>query len=249
MSARSVVLVSVLPRVGVPRVAALMGVVGAAATAGAVALVPLWWHLKLVDPGIDGIIAVFAEVAIYPSDVCLLALAAIAVVRPLALTREHRLLVAGLTLLAAATLLSAFKALDPVRADGLAASLCRAGILAGMVGLGVWWSTRPSSQRVGWPLQRRDESSRSSWRTMAAGGALALTVVYLSPIAEPLGGRLFPFGPGANALERGSIENRLALDRDAFLIVRDHLPFGVGGGNYGLAALAGAYQEGWGEPA
>src|SRR5438105_13578901 len=123
MSARSIVLVPALPRVGVRRMAALLSVFGAIAAAGAIALVPLWWHLRLVDPGIDGIIAVFAEVAIYPSDVCLLALAAIAVVRPRALTREHRLIVAGLTLLAAATLLSAFKALDPVRADGLAAHL------------------------------------------------------------------------------------------------------------------------------
>src|SRR5207302_6609925 len=100
-----------------------------------------------------------------------------------------------------------------------------------------------------WPLPPRRERAWPAVRALAVGGALAVTVVYLSPIAEPLGARLFPFGPSANALERGSVENRLALDRDAFLIVRDHLPFGVGGGNYGLAALAGGYQEGWGEPA
>src|SRR5207253_4537573 len=38
-------------------------------------------------------------------------------------------------------------------------------------------------------------------------------------------------------------------DRSAVSEGVDHLPLGVGGGNYGAVAVAQGYQEGWGEPA
>jgi hypothetical protein len=67
----------------------------------------------------------------------------------------------------------------------------------------------------------------------------------LAPLLEP---RLLPFGPTGNALERGSIQDRLALDATAVVEIVDHWPLGVGGGNYGLVSVAEGYQEGWGEP-
>ena len=78
---------------------------------------------------------------------------------------------------------------------------------------------------------------------------LTVGVVALSPLAPTVATRVFPFGPDTNALERGSVENRLALDRSAVSEGFDHLPLGVGGGNYGVVAVAEGYQEGWGEPA
>jgi hypothetical protein len=100
----------------------------------------------------------------------------------------------------------------------------------------VWWFARARPVRA-----RR-------WLSLVVAAALAAIAV--SPLAPTFESRLFPLGPTSNPLERGSIENRLALDRDALLSIARHLPSGVGGANYGLAALADGFQEGgWGEPA
>jgi hypothetical protein len=72
--------------------------------------------------------------------------------------------------------------------------------------------------------------------------------VACSPVAPILNARLLPLAGGSNALERGSIGNRLVLDRDAVAEIAHHLPLGVGGGNYGLVAVADGYQQGGGEP-
>jgi hypothetical protein len=118
---------------------------------------------------------------------------------------------------------------------GLLASFSRAAWVAALAGLGVWWWTSYRHRRAGWGLL----------------GLVPLTValVALSPLAPTVATRLFPYGPESNPLERGSLENRLALDRSGLAEAFDHLPLGVGGGNYGAVALAEGYQEGWGEPA
>src|SRR6266568_3988634 len=77
-----------------------------AIASAAVGLAPLWWHLDLVDPAIDNITAVFGEVAVYPSDVCLAALAVLAITRPASLGGQVRWLAYGLTVLAGVALLS-----------------------------------------------------------------------------------------------------------------------------------------------
>jgi hypothetical protein len=81
-----------------------------------------------------------------------------------------------------------------------------------------------------------------------AGIGLALVGLACSPVAPILNARLLPLSSGSNALERGSIGNRLVLDRDALAEIIHHLPLGVGGGNYGLDTVADGYQQGWGEP-
>jgi len=334
-----------------------------AIASAAVALAPLWWHLDLVDPGIDNITAVFGEVAVYPSDVCLAALAVLAITRPASLGGQVRWLAYGLTGLAAAALLSSLSSLDPslgaglaghlallvlawlgvrsgqvsrtglvaalvlaalvqsvlaigqftlqqplvpaglhlpwlpsdaakggtpvvlnasgerllrgfgtfphpnilggylavalvclpllakrwprrlplwwligaVLAVGLLASFSRAGWLAASVGLSTWWWTSHRDGRAGW------------WLLSVV--PLTVAVIAVSPVAPTVATRLFPYGPDSNPLERGSVENRLALDRGALSEAFHHLPLGVGGGNYGQVALAEGYQEGWGEPA
>ncbi len=327
----------------------------------ALALVPLWWHVDLVSRGGDGLIAVFTEVGIYPTDVCLAWLAifgfgrlaavdrsrwlvvgsAVLIVGALASARGSRdpLLAIGLaghllllslacagveaahvpraalalalvgsavvqSLLATAQfalqqpLVPAFLHLpwlpiDPARAGapvvlgatgtrllrgfgtfphpnvlggflalalvclpmlgrrwrratpvwwllggiiglGLLVSFCRAGWLAAGVGLGAWW----------WIDARAGRSHR--WAVVGIG--LALVGVACSPVAPILNARLLPLSGGSNALERGSIGNRLVLDRDALAEIVRHLPLGAGGGNYGLVAVADGYQQGWGEP-
>jgi O-Antigen ligase len=332
--------------------------------AGAVVgLVPVWRHLDVVDPGINNITAIFAEVGVYPADVCLAGLAAVAIARPAPLDWRARWLAFGLALLAGVALLSSLPSLNPVLgaalaghlalfglawlgvrggqvsrtalvvglvvsaviqsvlafgqftlqqtlvppelqlpwlpadvseggtpvvlspagdrllrgfgtfphpnvlggylalalvclpvlaqgrfrrpmlwwpvgvilAAGLLASFSRAGWLAALAGLSIWWLASYRRGRAGWGLL----------------GLVPLTVVVVavSPLAPTVATRVFPFGPEANALERGSVENRLALDRSAVAEGFDHLPLGVGGGNYGAVALAEGYQEGWGEPA
>jgi O-Antigen ligase len=336
----------------------------ATALAGAVVgLAPFWWHVDVVDPGIDNIIAVFREVAVYPTDVCLMGLAAVAIARPVALDVPTRWMAVGLALLAGVALVTSLPSREPVlgaalaghvallalawlgvRAGhvsrralvvalvasaaiqslvalgqftlqqtlvppelrlpwlpsdpsgggtpvvlspagdrllrgfgtfphpnilggylalalaclpvltqgwsrrsmlwwlvgvvlvaGLLASFSRAAWLAALAGLGIWWWTGHRQGRAGWSLL----------------GLVPLTVaiVALSPLAPTVATRVFPFGPDTNALERGSVENRLALDRSAVSEGFDHLPLGVGGGNYGVVAVAEGYQEGWGEPA
>ena len=317
----------------------------------------------MVDPGIDNIIAVFREVAVYPTDVCLVGLAAVAIARPVALDVPARWMTVGLALLAGVALVSSLPSREPilcaalaghvallalawlgvrsghvsrralvvalvasaalqsvvalgqftlqqtlvppelrlpwlpsdpsgggtpvvlspagdrllrgfgtfphpnilggylalalaclpvltqgwsrrpmlwwlvgvVLVAGLLASFSRAAWLAALAGLGIWWWTSHRHGRAGWSLL----------------GLVPLTVVVvaLSPLAPTVATRVFPFGPDTNALERGSVENRLALDRSGVSEGFDHLPLGVGGGNYGVVAVAEGYQEGWGEPA
>jgi hypothetical protein len=319
--------------------------------------------VDVVDPGIDNIIAVFREVAVYPTDVCLVGLAAVAIARPVALDMPARWMALGLALLAGVALVSSLPSREPILGAalaghlallalawlgvrsghvsrralvvalvasaavqsvvalgqftlqqtlvppelrlpwlpsdpsgggtpvvlspagdrllrgfgtfphpnilggylalalaclpvltqgwsrrpmlwwlvgvalvaGLLASFSRAAWLAALAGLGIWWWTSHRHGRAGWSLL----------------GLVPLTVavVALSPLAPTVATRVFPFGPDSNALERGSVENRLALDRSAVSEGVDHLPLGVGGGNYGVVAVAEGYQEGWGEPA
>jgi hypothetical protein len=334
-----------------------------ALTGAAIGLAPIWRHVHVVDPHIDNITSVFREVGVYPTDVCLAGLAAIAIVRPVALEVRARQVAVGLAVLAGAALVSSLASLDRtlgaalaghlalltlawlgvrsgqvsrralvialvasaaiqsilacgqfvlqqtlvppqlnlpwlpsdvsrggtpvvlspagdrllrgfgtfphpnilggylalalvclpvlrqawprgsmlwwlvggVLVAGLLASFSRAAWLAALAGLGTWWWTGHRRGRAGWGLL----------------GLVPLTaaVVALSPLAPTVATRVFPFGPESNALERGSVENRLALDRSGVSEAMDHLPLGVGGGNYGVVALAEGYQEGWGEPA
>ena len=351
----------------------------------AVAALPLWWHLRLVPAGREGIIAVFGEVGVYPADLCLALLAGLALGQPLGLAhvgrrlaarddragqrpalgldRAGRRLARGLAVLAAVVLSSALVAPRPALAAGLAGHLAllglgwlavrasgisrtalvgglvgsaglqaglavaqftlqqplvpaalhlpwlpvdvalggtpvvlsasgdrllrgfgtfphpnvlggylalalvslpllgrrwprweaawwslgvllglgllaccsRAGWLAASLGLGVWWWSSARQGHARW------------WPLLAS--AVALVALAGSPAGPTLGARVLPFGAAANPLERGSIGNRLALDRDALPLIGQHLPFGTGGGNYGLLAVAEGYQEGWGEPA
>jgi O-Antigen ligase len=329
----------------------------------AVGLAPVWRHVDVVDPGIHNITAIFAEVGVYPADMCLAGLAAVAIARPAPLEPRGRWLAFGLTLLAGVALLSSLASLNSVLgaalaghlallglawlgvrsgqvsrgalvgalvvsaaiqsvlafgqftlqqplvppelelpwlpsdvtqggtpvvlspagdrllrgfgtfphpnvlagylalalvclpllaqgrlrrpilwwpvgvilAAGLLASFSRAGWLAALAGLSFWWWASYRRGRVGWGL--------------LGLVPLAIVLVAVSPLAPTVAARVFPFGPEANALERGSVENRLALDRSALSEGFDHLPLGVGGGNYGAVALAEGYQEGWGEPA
>jgi hypothetical protein len=333
------------------------------AAASAVAFIPLWWHVAVVNRGVSGIIAVFSEVGVYPSDVCLAVLALVAIGYRGSMSAAWRWLGIGLASLVLAVVVSAREALDarlaaglavhlgiltlaylgvrggnvsrttlaaalvgsatvqavlaagqfviqqplipallhlpwlpteaaaagtPVVLDaagerllrgfgtfphpnvlggylamalvslpvlgqrwperktvwycvggvlgiGLLACFSRAGWLAALVGLGFWWC---SGER-----HRRDVVS------FAAMTAVACTAIGVSPLGSTFEARLFPLGPESNALERGSIEHRLALDRESLVAIVDHLPFGVGGGNYGLVAIADGRDDGWGEPA
>jgi hypothetical protein len=331
--------------------------------ASAIGLVPIWPHVVLVESGIDGIISVFREVGIYPSDVCLALLAGLAFTRPVTLDSGSRWLALGFTLLSGAALLNAAKSHDPALAAGLAgqlallalawlgvrslhisrtvlvtvlvasavvqsclaaaqflaqgtlvppefdlpwlpsdgtqggapvildgagnrllrgfgtfphpnilggylaialvslpvlhrrwpraaplcwaaggvftigliASFSRAGWVAALVGLGISW----------WTSARKEHFRR--WLPVMVGGA-ALVSVALTPLAPLVEPRLFPLGPSGNELERGSIQDRLALDGAAVLEIADHWPRGVGASNYGLVSVDEGYQEGWGEP-
>src|SRR5690348_17227264 len=109
----------------------MRSVAAAALAATAIGLVPLWPHIVLVSADVDGIIAVFREVAIYPSDACLAALALLAAARPAALGSASRWVVFSLAMLAAAALLSAATAPDPALACGLAAQLALLAL--------AWW--------------------------------------------------------------------------------------------------------------
>jgi hypothetical protein len=331
--------------------------------ATAIGLVPLWPHIVLVDSGIDGIISVFREVAVYPSDACLALLVALSVRRPPRLDSASRWLAFGLTLLSGAALLSTAAAPDRALAGGLAAQLAlltlawlavrsghvtRTTLVAALVAsaavqsglaaaqfitqrtllppqLGLPWlpsdgtqggapvildsagdrllrgfGTFPHPNVLGgylaialvclpllhgrWPrktpllwatgalltLGLLASFSRAAWLAAVVGlgiswwmgarqgrphrwlpvmvGGAALVGVGLTPVATLVEPRLFPFGPNGNALERGSIQDRLALDGAAVLEIADHWPRGMGGGNYGLVSVTEGYQEGWGEP-
>lgn len=331
--------------------------------ASAIALIPVWPHLVLVDSGLNGIISVFREVAIYPSDVCLVLLAVLVVVRPVGLDSASRWFALGLTLLAGAALLSAATSHDPALASGVAAQLAlltlawlglrslhvsrelvaaaliasavlESGLAAAQIvtqrplvpaQLGLPWLPSDASQAgapvildaagdrllrgfgtfphpnvlggylatavvllpilhrrwpraaplfwaagvmlaiglvasfsraawlaavvgfaISWWSGARNEHSHR-WLPVMVGGA-ALVSVGFTPLAPLVASRLFPFGPSGNALERGSIQDRLALDRAAVVEIADHWPRGVGASNYGLVSVSEGYQEGWGEP-
>src|ERR671934_1197593 len=96
----------------------------ATALAGAaIGLAPVWWHVDVVDPGIDNIIAVFREVAIYPTDVCLAGLAVIAIVKPVPLDVRTRWIAVGLVLLASVALVSSLPSREPILGAALAGHL------------------------------------------------------------------------------------------------------------------------------
>jgi hypothetical protein len=337
-------------------------VVASAAAGATLALLPLWWHVDLVDPGVQGIIAVFAEVGVYPTDACLAALAVLAVARPTPVEGRARCLALGLAVFTAAALASSWTSLDPRLTAGLAAqlallSLAWLGLRSGKVprialvsalvasamlqsvlaalqfvvqqpvvppqlqlpwlpanasdsgapvvlnaagdrllrGFGtfphpnvlggylavalvcvpvlgqrwrrctwLWWivgcviglGLLASFSRAAWlgaglglcVWWRWSPSRTPSWR-LATGIAVAAAGIALSPIAPTVAARAVPLGPTANALERGSVENRLALDRGAVAELVRHLPLGAGGANYGVVVLADSSQQGWGEPA
>jgi O-antigen ligase/polysaccharide polymerase Wzy-like membrane protein len=335
----------------------------AALAATAVALIPLWWHIVLVDSGLNGIIAVFREVAIYPSDVCLAGLALIAVCRSRGLDSASRLLALGLTLLSIAALGSAATAPDPALASALAAQLAlltlawlgirwlnvpRTLLVATLVASAVIQSTLAAAQfvtqqslipvQLGLPWLPSDPTrggapvildalgdrllrgfgtfphpnvlggylaiamvclpllyrrwpraaplvtaagavlvigllvsfSRGAWLATLVGfgvcwwrgapkprphrwlpvmvGCAALAGIWITPLAPLVEPRVLPFGPNGNALERGSIQDRLALDVAAVGEIADHWPRGMGGGNYGQVSVSEGFQEGWGEP-
>jgi O-antigen ligase len=76
---------------------------------------------------------------------------------------------------------------------------------------------------------------------------LAAAVLLLSPVGGVIGVRLSP--QPANDLERGSIEQRLSLDRSALSLIKRHPTLGVGAGNFGEASLEAGLQAIFGEPA
>jgi O-antigen ligase len=133
-------------------------------------------------------------------------------------------------------------------AAGLLASFSRAAWLATAVGLGVWWFSAFGTRRVGYAALR--QAARRSWPAFAAAGVL-VAVVGLVLLASPVGGligvRLSP--RPANDLERGSIEQRLSLDRSALSLIKRHPTLGVGAGNFGEASLEAGLQAIFGEPA
>jgi O-antigen ligase/polysaccharide polymerase Wzy-like membrane protein len=336
-----------------------------ALAAAAVGLVPLWIHWDLIESSRSGIIAVFDEVGVYASDVCLGLLALMAVARPVALDSRSRWLVGGLTLLAAAAALSSLSAQNSRLAAGVVGHIAlltlawlgvrsmgasRSAIVAVLVasamlqsvlaaaqfalqqplvpcalhlpwlpsdvshggtpvildpqgtrllrGFGTfphpnvlggylaialvslpllgqrwprwsaaWWlaglvigiGLGASFSRAAW-LASLAGLSLAWWRTTAAQsfrrrwlpplvGLGAVAAIMLSPAGSLVAQRLLVFSPEVNALERGSVENRLALDRSALDLIISHQPAGVGAGNYGITSVAEGYQEGWGEPA
>jgi O-antigen ligase len=118
-------------------------------------------------------------------------------------------------------------------ATGLIVSFSRAAWLAAAVGLGVWWLATSARQ--------------AAWRWLLPGLALAALVLVFSPLGGVVGVRLSP--TPANELERGSIEQRVALDRQALTLIKRHPTLGVGAGNFGEASLEEGLQAVFGEPA
>jgi O-antigen ligase len=79
------------------------------------------------------------------------------------------------------------------------------------------------------------------------GLALVAIGLLASPVGAVVGVRLSP--RPANDLERGSIEQRLWLDRSALTLIKRHPTLGVGAGNFGEASLEEGLQALFGEPA
>jgi O-Antigen ligase len=120
-------------------------------------------------------------------------------------------------------------------AAGMLVSFSRAAWLAAAVGLGVWWLTT-SGRRIHIP-----------WRVVVPAVAVLGLAVLLSPVGGLIAVRLSP--RPANDLERGSIEQRLSLDRSALILIKRHPTLGVGAGNFGEASLDEGLQAIFGEPA
>jgi O-antigen ligase len=118
-------------------------------------------------------------------------------------------------------------------AGGLLVSFSRAAWLAAAVGLGAWWLTATGR--------------RIPWRLVLPGLAVLALVLLVSPLGALVGVRLSP--RPANDLERGSIEQRLSLDRSALTLIKRHPTLGVGAGNFGEASLDEGLQAIFGEPA
>jgi len=332
-----------IARASIERRAPAVTTLGAAA---AVVLIPVWWHLTLVDPHIENVTAVFSTVGVYPSDVCLLIVAAGALRGSNRLGRAMLLPAAALLSVAVAIdrLLAASVALHLVllTAAGLAirvrgasstwitSALVTAAALESVLAvaqfvtqqplvpawLGLPWLPGPDVSVGGTPvvldadgqrlfrgfgtfphpnvlggylalalvalplLPRRCwpvalvlvaglvvTFSRTSWLGAAlgvsmwlvaanaprirkgavvVGSLIALGALLASPVGPTIAGRISPWS--GNALERGSIGNRLQLDLDGLAEARAHLPFGVGAGNVGLAVVRDGFQVGWGEP-
>ena len=104
------------------------GLLAAVIAAAGVGLIPLWWHWTVVDSGSHGIIAVFTEVGVYPSDICVAVLALPVLARAGALHAASRWIAAGLTALAAAALASARWAIDPTLTCAVAGQLATLGL-------------------------------------------------------------------------------------------------------------------------
>jgi hypothetical protein len=142
-------------------------------------------------------------------------------------------------------------------AAGLLVSFSRAAWLAAAVGLGVWWLTTSARRfstfgirRAGHAGPRRAGVTGRSPGVVAAVSllvVLAAAVLLLSPVGGVIGVRLSP--RPANDLERGSIEQRLSLDRSALSLIKRHPTLGVGAGNFGEASLEAGLQAIFGEPA
>jgi O-Antigen ligase len=142
---------------------------------------------------------------------------------------------------------------------GLLVSFSRAAWLAAAIGLVVWWLTTSGRRfflafrlgragRAGPPRPGVSASSRP-WRILVVAGVLAViaAVLLVSPVGGLIGVRLSP--RPANDLERGSIEQRLSLDRSALSLIKRHPTLGVGAGNFGEASLEAGLQAIFGEPA
>jgi O-Antigen ligase len=174
------------------------GLLPAITAAAAVGLIPLWWHLTIVDSGTQGIISVFTEVGVYPTDLCVGMLALAVVVRPGALDAASRWVAAGLAGLAAAALVSARWAIDPTLAYAVAGQLAalglawlglramhvpRAAIVAALVGSAVVESGLAAAQFV-WQQPLVPPELALPWLpTDAAGGGAP---VILSPTGDRL---------------------------------------------------------------
>jgi O-antigen ligase len=92
-------------------------------------------------------------------------------------------------------------------------------------------------------------ANTKSWRALVVAGVLVVAAggLLATPVGGLIGVRLSP--RPANDLERGSIEQRLSLDRSALSLIKRHPTLGVGAGNFGEASLAEGLQAIFGEPA
>jgi O-antigen ligase len=134
-------------------------------------------------------------------------------------------------------------------AAGLLVSFSRAAWLAAAIGLGIWWFSAFGRRRAGHIRPVWAGIARRPWTVLVVAGALVVVAAALlaSPVGGVIGVRLSP--RPANDLERGSIEQRLSLDRSALSLIKRHPTLGVGAGNFGEASLEAGLQAIFGEPA